>query len=282
MRRRPYGRRSRAELRTRRSLAHPARRRSDGVRKAGDRRGHRAVASARAPHLLRLACIVHAGAARLGGRGAPVAHPRGSLPGALAAALESRTSVDAVLAHAPRDSHHPAPRRPVPARRRSSLELAGRRGRSRAVPRGSACAPPPGSTKHYRRFCPRPIRASSTATGCSTATCAATTSASVTVRPSSSTGTGRAVGNPAMDVAFWLPSLMLEGRAGDRTRSSAPTPDAAALAPIVAGYFAATAGLPPPAGAPTVRGFQLAQLEVALPWAVRVLELPELRPAARR
>jgi hypothetical protein len=41
----------------------------------------------------------------------------------------------------------------------------------------------------------------------------------------------------------------------------------------VAGFFAALAGLPPPEGAPRVRGFQLAQLEVALPWACRTLGL---------
>jgi hypothetical protein len=32
--------------------------------------------------------------------------------------------------------------------------------------------------------------------------------------------------------------------------------------------------LPAPPGAPRVRGFQRAQLEVALPWACRVLGLP--------
>jgi len=89
------------------------------------------------------------------------------------------------------------------------------------------------------------------------------------------------VGNAAVDVAFWLPSLMHEG-GPEPDEIARAYPAAATLAPIVAGYFAATAGLPPPAGAPTVRSFQLAQLEVALPWAVRVLELPELRPAARR
>jgi hypothetical protein len=74
-------------------------------------------------------------------------------------------------------------------------------------------------------------------------------------------------GNPDFDVAFWLPSLALEG---------GPQPDAFgvdAFAVYVAGFFAALAGLPPPAGAPLVRGFQLAQLEVALPWACRVLGL---------
>ena len=83
------------------------------------------------------------------------------------------------------------------------------------------------------------------------------------------------VGNPAVDIAFWLPSLTLEG---------GPEPDeiarvhrgAETLAVVVAGFFAANAGLLPPAGAPAVRAFQLAQLEVALPWAVRALGLPAL------
>jgi hypothetical protein len=89
------------------------------------------------------------------------------------------------------------------------------------------------------------------------------------------------VGNAAFDVAFWLPSLTLEG-GPEPDEIVHAYPGAAALAPMVAGFFAAHAGLPPPAGAPEVRSFQLAQLEVALPWAARVLELPELRPAARR
>lgn len=81
-----------------------------------------------------------------------------------------------------------------------------------------------------------------------------------------------AVGNPAVDLAFWLPSLTLEGgpEPDDVARLS---PGAADLAPIVAGFFAALAGLPPPEGAPAVRAFQRAQLEVALPWATRVLGL---------
>jgi hypothetical protein len=75
------------------------------------------------------------------------------------------------------------------------------------------------------------------------------------------------IGNPESDVAFWLPSLALEG---------GPQPDAFGVdgfAAFVAGFFASHAGLPPPEGAPHVRGFQLAQLEVALPWACRVLGL---------
>jgi hypothetical protein len=76
------------------------------------------------------------------------------------------------------------------------------------------------------------------------------------------------IGNPAFDVAFWLPSLKLEG---------GPDPQEIGvdeLAALVAGFFAAHAGLPPPEGAPLVRGFQRAQLEVALPWACTVLGLP--------
>jgi hypothetical protein len=76
------------------------------------------------------------------------------------------------------------------------------------------------------------------------------------------------IGNPAFDIAFWLPSLALE---------HGPQPESFGvdgLAPHVAGFFAARAGLPPPEGAPRVRGFQLAQLEVALPWACRALDLP--------
>jgi hypothetical protein len=76
------------------------------------------------------------------------------------------------------------------------------------------------------------------------------------------------IGNPAFDVAFWLPSLKLEG---------GPDPHEIGvdeLAALVAGFFAAHAGLPPPEGAPLVRGFQRAQLEVALPWACMVLGLP--------
>jgi hypothetical protein len=76
------------------------------------------------------------------------------------------------------------------------------------------------------------------------------------------------IGNPAFDVAAWLPSLTLEG--GPQPDDVAD-PAAAEFAVAIAGFFAARAGLPPHEGAPLVRGFQLAQLEVALPWACRVL-----------
>jgi hypothetical protein len=83
------------------------------------------------------------------------------------------------------------------------------------------------------------------------------------------------IGDPAFDLAFWLPSLTLE---------NGPRPDELAdrrvnaFAAVVAGFFAARAGLPSPPGAPTVRPFQIAQLEIALPWAASTLGLPT--PAA--
>jgi hypothetical protein len=79
-----------------------------------------------------------------------------------------------------------------------------------------------------------------------------------------------AVGNPEFDVAFWLPSLRMEG--GPEPESvSAVQPEIAAL---VAGFFASRAGLPVIPTAPKVRDVQLRQLEVALPWAARALDLP--------
>ncbi len=78
------------------------------------------------------------------------------------------------------------------------------------------------------------------------------------------------VGNGPFDIAFWLPSLQLEG--GPEPWEILP--GAGPLAAAVAGFFASRAGLPPPAGAPTVREFQRRQLEVALPWAARELALP--------
>jgi aminoglycoside phosphotransferase (APT) family kinase protein len=77
------------------------------------------------------------------------------------------------------------------------------------------------------------------------------------------------VGNPDLDLAFWLPSLRMEG---------GPEPESVAelqpgLVALVAGFFAARAGHPPTAGAPLVRDVQRRQLEVALPWAARALGL---------
>jgi aminoglycoside phosphotransferase (APT) family kinase protein len=79
-------------------------------------------------------------------------------------------------------------------------------------------------------------------------------------------------GNRLADIAFWLPSLHSEG---------GPAPEEVfelepAWPPLIAGYFASYAGLPPIAAAPTVRGVQLSQLRAALPWAQRALGLPSL------
>jgi hypothetical protein len=76
------------------------------------------------------------------------------------------------------------------------------------------------------------------------------------------------IGNAAFDVAFWLPSLVLEGGPDPATFGVDE------LAVFVAGFFAAQAGLPAPEGAPRVRSFQRAQLDVALPWMCSVLGLP--------
>jgi hypothetical protein len=77
------------------------------------------------------------------------------------------------------------------------------------------------------------------------------------------------VGNPELDVAAWLPSLRLEG---------GPEPEeiltgGGGLAAMVAGFFGSRVGLPPPPTAPQVRKIQRAQLEVALAWSSRELEL---------
>ncbi|MGI8687250.1 MAG: phosphotransferase [Thermomicrobiales bacterium] len=77
-------------------------------------------------------------------------------------------------------------------------------------------------------------------------------------------------GNAALDVAAWLPSLAAEGGPDPM----AIMPDEPALAALMSGFFAARAGLPPPEGAPRVRGVQLSQLKRALPWAAASLGLP--------
>jgi Phosphotransferase enzyme family len=77
------------------------------------------------------------------------------------------------------------------------------------------------------------------------------------------------VGKPELDVAAWLPSLRLEG---------GPDPEeiltgGGGFAAVLAGFFASRVGLPPPPTAPQVREIQRAQLEVALAWASRELDL---------
>jgi hypothetical protein len=86
-----------------------------------------------------------------------------------------------------------------------------------------------------------------------------------------------ALGNGAVDIATWLPSLEAEG--GPPPESTLA--DAGALAAWMSGYWAWHAGLRP--GPPDVRHVQLEQLRRALPWAIRALGLPPLDgPNARK
>ncbi|HEX9123881.1 MAG TPA: phosphotransferase [Actinomycetota bacterium] len=81
------------------------------------------------------------------------------------------------------------------------------------------------------------------------------------------------VGNPEIDVAFWLPSLHAEGGPPPE-EVLPPSPGSASLAAACAGFFCAHAGRPPIPTAPHVRPLQLKQARTALPWAARALDLP--------
>ena len=78
-------------------------------------------------------------------------------------------------------------------------------------------------------------------------------------------------GDPSWDRLLMLHTVEMEG--GPAAQSQAPATDPGIVA-WLAGFLAARVGLPPPAGAPRVRGFQRAQLDVLLPWSCRLLELP--------
>jgi hypothetical protein len=80
-----------------------------------------------------------------------------------------------------------------------------------------------------------------------------------------------AVGNPEIDVVFWLPSLHAEG--GPQPEQILPdaSPE---LVSACAAYFCARAGRPAIPDAPRVREIQLVQARTALPWAARALGLP--------
>jgi hypothetical protein len=75
------------------------------------------------------------------------------------------------------------------------------------------------------------------------------------------------LGNPAMDVAAWAPSVAVEGG----PMPWEVLPDAGELAAFVAGVWAPLVGLPPPPTAPHVRELQLRSLAVALDWVDRDL-----------
>jgi hypothetical protein len=85
------------------------------------------------------------------------------------------------------------------------------------------------------------------------------------------------IGNPQIDVAFWLPSLAAENGPPPET----VVPDCPpGLAAYVSGFFACRAGQAEIPHAPLVRQVQRQQLRTALPWAARALCLP--LPALRR
>jgi hypothetical protein len=78
------------------------------------------------------------------------------------------------------------------------------------------------------------------------------------------------IGNPQFDVAFWIPSLALEsGSSPEDLMPECP----AELVAYIAGFFASRAGQPVIPHAPLVRQVQLRQLQVALPWAARALDV---------
>jgi hypothetical protein len=84
------------------------------------------------------------------------------------------------------------------------------------------------------------------------------------------------IGNARLDMAFWLPSLALEGGPPPETILTDAAPEAA----VVAGFFASRCGEPPIPDAPGVRELQRRQLTQALPWACRAVGLP-VPPALR-
>jgi hypothetical protein len=82
------------------------------------------------------------------------------------------------------------------------------------------------------------------------------------------------VGNPLLDTASWLPSLLAEGGPPPEDVLAPDTPGLAEIAALLAGYFCARAGLPEIPQAPHVRRLQREQAGTALPWAARMLGLP--------
>ena len=82
------------------------------------------------------------------------------------------------------------------------------------------------------------------------------------------------VGNPLLDVVGWAPSLYLEG--GPQPDEFVIAPEVAGFAAALAGFWAAHAGLPPPpTAAARLRESQRRSLGVVLPWACRLLGIPE-------
>jgi len=85
------------------------------------------------------------------------------------------------------------------------------------------------------------------------------------------------VGNSMFDVICWLPSVALEGGpAPEQIVAGEPN-----LVALIAGFWAFRAGLPPPHPGSEVREIQRKQLDIALPWSVKLLGLPPLDGEAR-
>jgi len=81
------------------------------------------------------------------------------------------------------------------------------------------------------------------------------------------------VGNPDVDLGFWLPSLAYES---DHLPESL-LPDAPGVAALVSGFFAARGSQPADGADRVVRELQRTQLKTALPWVVRALDLGPVR-----
>ena len=77
------------------------------------------------------------------------------------------------------------------------------------------------------------------------------------------------VGNAELDVAYFVNHVA--GTGGPEPGELADVDPG--WAAVVAGFFAANAGLPEIPHAPTVRTVQREQLRSALPWAVSLLDL---------
>jgi Ser/Thr protein kinase RdoA (MazF antagonist) len=80
-------------------------------------------------------------------------------------------------------------------------------------------------------------------------------------------------GNALLDTVTWAPTLNVEG--GPPPEDVVEGEGVPELAAALAGFFAAKAGLAPPATGLRVRDVQRKQLTVALPWAARALGLPD-------
>lgn len=81
-------------------------------------------------------------------------------------------------------------------------------------------------------------------------------------------------GNALVDLVAWAPSLCIE--TGTQPEDLVDAEGAGEFAALISGVWMNVAGLPPPpTGTQRLRDAQLAQLRICLPWACRVLGIPE-------